>query len=460
MGIDKKPRLAAMFSDVARSGQVKASPVVNPYTGVRRDWTLPRAPRRREKEAPARAEPWVVRRIGDFAWDVNERASDGVLEVLSVTKHAGFMASLEFFGKQVFSKDTSNYKIVRRGQFAYATIHLDEGSVDCLNIRDAGIISPMYTVFDVDEAVVDRRYMLELLKSPGMLQRYAAIGAGSVNRRRSISFDTLAAEELRLPPLAEQKKIAQILSSVDEAIEATQAVVDQTRRVKEAMLQTLLTRGLGHTRFKQTEIGEIPEAWEVRRLDEIATVRGGYTKNSGRKFDDPIDVAYLRVANVQDGYLNLADVKTITIERAEIERFALQDGDVLMNEGGDIDKLGRGDVWRGQIHPCINQNHVFAVRCGAALDAQFLAYLAASPYGKSYFLSAGKQSTNLASINKSQLSAFPVPLPSMTEQQNIVGHIQAIDRATASTRLTVNALQSTKSALLQTLLSGQTRVTP
>jgi type I restriction enzyme S subunit len=218
---------------------------------------------------------WVVRRIGDFAWDVNERASDGVLEVLSVTKHAGFMASLEFFGKQVFSKDTSNYKIVRRGQFAYATIHLDEGSVDCLNIRDAGIISPMYTVFDVDEAVVDRRYMLELLKSPGMLQRYAAIGAGSVNRRRSISFDTLAAEELRLPPLAEQKKIAQILSSVDEAIEATQAVIDQTRRVKEAMLQTLLTRGLGHTRFKQTEIGEIPEAWEVRRLGELVTLHNG-----------------------------------------------------------------------------------------------------------------------------------------------------------------------------------------
>ena len=273
---------------------------------------------------------WTVKRIGEFAWDVNERAAGDGFEVLSVTKHAGFMASLEFFGKQVFSKDTSNYKVVRRGQFAYATIHLDEGSVDCLKIRDAGMISPMYTVFDVDETVVDRRFMLELLKSPGMVQRYEAIGAGSVNRRRSISFEVLAAEALHVPPLAEQKKIAQILSSVDEAIQATQAVIDQTRRVKEAMLQTLLTRGLGHTRFQQTEIGEIPEGWEVRRMEEICTRVGVGIACSATHAYCATGVPMLRNQNIKPNRLDLSDL--LFIDEAfdeENQSKRLQSGDVV-----------------------------------------------------------------------------------------------------------------------------------
>ncbi len=131
-----------------------------------------------------------------------------------------------------------------------------------------------------------------------------------------------------------------------------------------------------------------------------------------------------------------------------------------MNEGGDIDKLGRGDIWAGQLPLCVNQNHVFAVRCGERLEPEFLSYLAESPYGKAYFLRAGKQSTNLASINKTQLRALPVLLPPMSEQTAIVERIDAVQRAVERYESQSEGLMRLKAGLLQDLLTGKTRVTP
>jgi len=373
-------------------------------------------------------------------------------------KYDGFVPSLEYFGKQVFSKDTVSYRLVRRGQYAYATIHLDEGSIDCLDIREKGIISPMYTVFDVDPTRVERKFFLELLRTPMMLSRYTAIGQGSINRRKSISFETLAMETVSLPPLPEQKKIAAILSSVDEVIRATQAVIEQTRRVKEGLLQDLLTKGIGHTRFKQTEIGEIPEGWEATTLGKVAEARSGIAKNTNRVLVDPCEVAYLRVANVQNGYLDLTEIKTIRIERTKVPRYALRAGDVLMTEGGDIDKLGRGDVWAGQIDPCVHQNHVFSVRCGPRLRPRYLSYVAESSHGKAYFLAKGKQTTNLASINKTQLRAFPLPLPSLHEQDGIMERLYSVRAVEEKGREEVGRLGALKAGLLQDLLTGKVRV--
>jgi len=192
------------------------------------------------------------------------------------------------------------------------------------------------------------------------------------------------------PPLPEQKKIAAILSSVDDAIQATQAVIDQTHRVKQGLLQQLLTRGIGHTQFKQTVIGEIPEGWEVRKLRTVAHIQTGIAK--GKKcLEDPIELPYLRVANVQDGYIDITEIKTITVSKREVERYSLQEGDVLLTEGGDFDKLGRGDVWHGQIEHCLHQNHVFAVRTDrSAILPEFYSAQVSSVYGKKVFFKLRK----------------------------------------------------------------------
>ncbi|EMU9121098.1 TPA: restriction endonuclease subunit S [Providencia stuartii] len=202
----------------------------------------------------------------------------------------------------------------------------------------------------------------------------------------------------------------------------------------------------------------VPNGWNRIALEKIAEVRSGVAK--GKKgLKAPIEVPYLRVANVQDGHVDLTEVKTIEIEQDKLERYSLKYGDVLMNEGGDYDKLGRGDVWLGQIEPCLHQNHVFAVRPNQDIvDSFFLAALAASNYGKTYFLSCAKRSTNLASINSTQIKEFPVLVPPLPEQKKIAKILSTWDKAISTTEKLIATSQQQKKALMQQLLTGKKRL--
>jgi type I restriction enzyme, S subunit len=184
--------------------------------------------------------------------------------------------------------------------------------------------------------------------------------------------------------------------------------------------------------------------WIKKRLESLATVQTGIAK--GKKgIQDPVDLPYLRVANVQDGHLDLREIKKITIPKKLIERYLLKVGDVLLTEGGDFDKLGRGTIWRGQIEFCLHQNHIFVVRPDPlVLIPEFFSYQASSPYGKKYFLSCSKQTTNLASINSTQLKHFPVLFPSLPEQKKIVEILEIWDEAIALTEKAITAKQKLK----------------
>ena len=164
--------------------------------------------------------------------------------------------------------------------------------------------------------------------------------------------------------------------------------------------------------YKQTEVGIIPGGWEVKLLSQIAEIRGGIAKNSNISVVDPITVYYLRVANVQDGFLDLTEMSEIQLSRGDLRRYSVLPGDVLMNEGGDIDKLGRGAIWMGEFNRCVHQNHVFVVRCKPALLPDYLNIWTTTSSARRYFLLAGKQTTNLASISKSSLGGLPVAVPS------------------------------------------------
>lgn len=165
-------------------------------------------------------------------------------------------------------------------------------------------------------------------------------------------------------------------------------------------------------------LGAVPAHWTVTRLKFIAHVQTGVAKGKDNTGQKTIVVPYLRVANVQDGYLDLEDVATIEIPADDLPRYRLRAGDVLMNEGGDFDKLGRGHVWDGSIDPCIHQNHVFAVR-PFGVSPQWLNLVTGSAYAQFYFMSRSKQSTNLASISSTNVMELPVVLPPSAEQAAI-----------------------------------------
>jgi len=194
-------------------------------------------------------------------------------------------------------------------------------------------------------------------------------------------------------------------------------------------------------------------------LERKAEITSGITLGNPPQGSGTIELPYLRVANVQDGYLDLSEIKKIRIYKKDIERFELRKGDVLMNEGGDYDKLGRGAVWDGQLEPCLHQNHVFRVRpISGLLDSNFLDAVSGSHYGKGYFLLSSKQSTNLASINSTQLKNFPIPCPEINEQRAIVATISGVDLTYEHEKLGLSKLKNLKQGLMHDLLTGTIRV--
>ncbi len=170
-----------------------------------------------------------------------------------------------------------------------------------------------------------------------------------------------------------------------------------------------------------SDLPSLPKSWCWSTLDAIADVTGGLTKDAKRASEKDVqEVPYLRVANVQRGYLDLSEIKTIHASQSDVAALRLLAGDILFNEGGDRDKLGRGWVWSGEIENCIHQNHVFRARLLSTSVQPTLVSHHGNGFGKKWFTKAGKQTTNLASINLGMLRQFPVPLAPADEQAEIV----------------------------------------
>ena len=195
-------------------------------------------------------------------------------------------------------------------------------------------------------------------------------------------------------------------------------------------------------------------------LGEIATVKGGVTKDSKRQNDSSyLEVPYLRVANVQRGYLDLSEVARIRVSPAKATQLALRSGDILFNEGGDRDKLGRGWVWEGQIESCIHQNHVFRARLSTGDFDPYFISLHGNTWGQRWFETHGKQTTNLASLNLTALKSFPVPAPPLAEQREIVAKLQSnrTNEHRLRTEITraENHLAALRRSILATAFSGK-----
>lgn len=194
------------------------------------------------------------------------------LPVYSVTKHAGFVPSLEYFKKQVFSRDVEGYKLVEPGDFAYATIHLDEGSIGIAPGR--GLISPMYTVFEADQSLVDPSYLIRFLKSPRALAHYPQLGKGAIHRRKAISLTALGGLPVPLPPLPEQRRIAAILDHADALRAKRRHAISRIDELSPAIFRQM---------FGDPVTNEF--GWPLERLADLGTLDRGVSKHRPR--NDP-----------------------------------------------------------------------------------------------------------------------------------------------------------------------------
>ena len=311
-------------------------------------------------------------------------------------------------------------------------------------------------------------YAFYVIKSAQSYLVRKAVGGGQPN----ISQETIKQLWLPLPPLSTQDIIVRNLdatcSKIDDLLTSVHASIEEYKKLKQAVITQAVTKGVrGEREMKDSGvdwIGEIPKEWRKTQLRHCATIKSGITLGKSYSKDTIlIERPYLRVANVQGGYVDLNDLATIEVTPDEDLKYRLHSGDVLMTEGGDRDKLGRGCVWHNEIEPCLHQNHVFAVQTNeTVLLPEFLEYLTASDVGRSYFDVTAIKTTNLACTSSSKVLAFTIPLPSIEEQIEIVNFIKKrsleLNKLIMKKELLVQELENYKKSLIYEVVTGKREV--
>ena len=275
-----------------------------------------------------------------------------------------------------------------------------------------------------DKGVFEKRFIFYLLKTQIFQTPLAMLSRSAQN---GFSKGEIARIELPIPPLPEQQaivaKIEELLSDLENGKQQLQTAQQQLKVYRQSLLKWAFEGKLTNKKVKE---GELPKGWKWVKLNEACKIIGGVTKGRDLKGKTSIQLPYLRVANVQDGYLDLRQIKTIEVLPSDKEKYQLLYGDILYTEGGDKDKLGRGTIWKNEIKNCIHQNHIFRARpLTKDINSKYIAYYSQTRTAKNYFFKHGKQTTNLASINLTILSNLPLPLCTIKEQNHIVDELES-----------------------------------
>ncbi|ABD68801.1 restriction modification system DNA specificity domain [Rhodoferax ferrireducens T118] len=297
----------------------------------------------------------------------------------------------------------SSIKLVPAGAILLAMYGATVGRLGILGIEATTNQAVCHIIPDPRIAVT--RYVYHALSS----QVPSLISMGVGGAQPNINQGIIKNLAIPLPAKPEQRRIAAILDQAD----ALRAKRREALAQLDSLTQSIFIQMFGDPVSN-------PKGWpDATTLGQVANIASGVTK--GRNLTGKVTrtIPYLAVANVQDKSLNLSAVKEIDATEDEIERYLLKWNDLLLTEGGDPDKLGRGTLWKNELPECIHQNHIFRVRVTSqAVTPLFLNWLVGSQRGKKYFLRSAKQTTGIASINMTQLRSFPLLLPPVELQRD------------------------------------------
>ena len=371
------------------------------------------------------------------------------------------------------SKDNGTYSSFCNGDIAIAKVTpcFENGNICVMASLENGYAFGSSELFSVRPQNIVGRYLFYSLQTPYFLDGGAATmtGVGGLKRVSSYYMKNV---KIVFPPLSEQSTIASYLDAqcakIDEIIAQDKASIEDYKQWKASIIYEAVTKGLdSNVEMKDSGIpwiGKVPTHWRVTKIKNFVSIRSGITL--GKQYHPGtqlISCPYLRVANVKAEYVDLQDVATIMVTSEEAEKYALKSGELLMTEGGDRDKLGRGTIWHGEIPGCLHQNHVFAVQVNEKyMLTKFLDYLTASPVGREYFDLTAKKTTNLASTNSTTILQFSVPIPPLTEQEKIIAILDrntaTINEVIAEKETLVSDLESYKKSLIYEVVTGKRRV--
>ena len=254
-----------------------------------------------------------------------------------------------------------------------------------------------------------------------------------------IYFKDYKKEEFNLDTLDRQKEIVNILGRIESVISSRQ----QELQKLDELIKARFVEMFGDMYLNS-------KGWSEAKLESMADVVSGITKGRKTKSEDLTEVPYMAVSNVKDGYIDWTTVKTIEATQQEIEQYRLLADDVLMTEGGDPDKVGRGAIIKEPLENCIHQNHIFRVRLDESVVLpEFFAEYLQHQRSKRYFLGCAKQTTGIASINMTQLRALPVLIPPLSKQEEFVLFKSQVDKSKVAVQKALDETQLLFDSLMQ-----------
>ena len=376
--------------------------------------------------------------------------------------------SFKFDSYKKFISETEHAELTRRCKPEFGDILVSKiGTLGLTKFVDVDYEFSIFVgvaLLKLRKAVIDGRFLEQLLNTETYKQAMAAASPGST--RSTLTLTAIKNLQVSIPSLETQRRIAEVLSTVDQAIEQTEALIAKQQRIKTGLMQDLLTRGIdehGNLRseqtheFKDSPLGRIPVEWEVKRLDDLL-VEKRYGISTSLS-EEPIGTPVLRMNNLMNGEIDYSNLKYST--REDARKLTLNEGDVLFNRTNSIDYVGRTGIYRN-----LDQRISFAsylvrlVTDSTRLHPEYLNLLLndrANQIRVKQFATIGVQQAN---VNPTNLGTLNIALPNdVTEQDKIIEAISTSRNCIHDIDANFRKLCSLKTGLMQDLLTGKKRVT-
>lgn len=379
---------------------------------------------------------WPMVKLGELLKPSPKKtAGESDAPILSITMHDGLVEQGTRFKKRIASLDTSIYRIVFKGQLVVG-FPIDEGVLDFQDKYSQALVSPAYGVWDLVSDEVTPEFLGLFLKSPRAISIYKSRLRGTTARRRSLPTKVFQEIEFSLPPLGEQKRIAEILGGASKAINAIRTEIKRVESLCGAVVSLYA------------------EDQSTKKLEDLATLSGGLSLGSHRK-NKPHSVGYLRVANVFWGKILYDEIKELNCTDQEFERTLLQDGDVLITEAhANRFQVGRSAVFRGEEQALVFQNHLFRARPNKNIDSDVLAAMLSSVAVRRQLYQMAKTTSGLNTISISQVRSLRVPVLDTTKQAELLSFLQESNKLNHLLHRKLSLLQELQKSLASRAFAG------
>ncbi|QUR65691.1 restriction endonuclease subunit S [Mycobacterium spongiae] len=375
-------------------------------------------------------EPAVVRKAGS-----------GEFPVLSMTMHSGLVDQSVKFNKRVASADTTDYKVIERGQLVVG-FPIDEGVLDFQNSYDEAIVSPAYGVWQLRSSEsADSSYLARFLRSPRALSYYKAKLRGSTARRRSLPKGVFLELKVPLPTIEEQRRVAVILDHVDALRFRRRQVMTRLNDLK----QSIFINAFG-------DPARNPRGLPMGTVgDLVASADYGTSEKSSLTGD----IAVLRMNNITyGGDVDLRDLKYMTLPRGKFDRYTVRSGDVLFNRTNSAELVGKTAVYRDS-DPIAYAGYLVRLRVDEHHQPDYLSGVLNSGYGKATLRGMCKRIVGMANINAREVQTIRVPIPSSADQEAYAHHLAAVRRQLADQANGLLKLEELFASLQSRAFSGQ-----